>query len=269
MKIVTFNVNGIRSRLHQVKAVIDKYSPDLIALQETKCVDDAFPINEINGMGYHAEMFGQKGYHGVAILSKKVPAKVQKGFSTDDENAQKRFISVEYDFVCSENLVFMDGYFPQGESRNHPEKFPCKRKFYADLLELLKTKYKPTDNILIVGDMNVAPNDKDIGIGEQNAKRWLKTGKCSFLPEEREWVQALVDWGTIELFREKYPDSTKLSWFDYRSGGFESTPKHGLRIDLLLGSKSVLQHCVGIEIDHEIRGMEKPSDHCPVIAEFE
>ena len=268
MKIATFNVNGIRSRLHQVKAVVDKYSPDLIALQETKCVDDAFPIKDIEEMGYHAEMFGQKGYHGVAILSKKAPKKVQKGFATDDENAQKRFISVEYDFVGSEKLTFMDGYFPQGESRSHPEKFPCKRKFYADLLELLKTKYKPTDNILIVGDMNVAPNDKDIGIGEQNAKRWLKTGKCSFLPEEREWVQALVDWGTIELYRAKYPDSTKLSWFDYRSAGFESNPKHGLRIDLLLGTKSVLQHCVSIEIDHEIRGMEKPSDHCPIIAEF-
>ena len=156
----------------------------------------------------------------------------------------------------------------ESKSRSHPEKFPCKRKFYADLLALLKKEYKPSDNILIVGDMNVAPNDKDIGIGEQNAKRWLKTGKCSFLPEEREWVQALVDWGTIELYREKYPDSTKLSWFDYRSGGFESEPKHGLRIDLLLGTKSVLKHCVSIEIDHEIRGMEKPSDHCPIIAEF-
>lgn len=268
MKIATFNVNGIRSRLHQIKTLIDKHSPDLIALQETKCMDDAFPIKDVEDMGYHAEIFGQKGYHGVAVLSKKVPNKVQKGFETDDEKAQRRFISVEYDFVDGEKLCFMNGYFPQGESRNHPEKFPCKRKFYADLLSLLTNKYKPEDNILIVGDMNVAPTDKDIGIGEQNAKRWLKTGKCSFLPEEREWVQALINWGTVELFREMYPDSDKLSWFDYRSAGFDAEPKHGLRIDLLLGTKNVLKHCRSIEIDYEIRGMEKPSDHCPIIAEF-
>lgn len=269
MKIVTFNVNGIRSRLHQIKAISDRYVPDLIALQETKCVDDAFPMKEIAEMGYHAEIFGQKGYHGVAILSREKPYKVQKGFATDDENSQKRFISVEYNFIGKKKFTFMNGYFPQGENRNHPEKFPCKRKFYADLLDLLKKKYKPTDNVLIVGDMNVAPGDKDIGIGEQNAKRWLKTGKCSFLPEEREWVQAILDWGTQDLYRVMYPDSTKLSWFDYRSGGFESEPKHGLRLDLLLGTKSMLEHCFRIEIDHEIRGMEKPSDHCPIIAEFE
>lgn len=268
MKIATFNVNGIRSRLHQIKVLIEKHSPDLIGLQETKCVDDAFPFKDIEAFGYHAEVFGQKGYHGVAILSKEVPTKVQKGFATDDEKAQRRFISVEYNFVDGEKLTFMDGYFPQGESRNHPEKFPCKRKFYADLLTLLQTEYKPTENILIVGDMNVAPTDKDIGIGENNAKRWLKTGKCSFLPEEREWVQAIEKWGTVELFRELYPDSDKLSWFDYRSAGFEQEPKHGLRIDLLLGTKSVLEKCKGIEIDYEIRGMEKPSDHCPLIAEF-
>ena len=141
MKIITFNVNGIRSRLHQIKAVIDKYSPDLIALQEIKCVEDAFPVSEIKQMGYHSEIFGQKAYHGVAILSKKVPYKVQKGFATDEETAQKRFISVEYDFVGNKKFTFMDGYFPQGESRDHPEKFPCKRKFYADLLELLKKEY--------------------------------------------------------------------------------------------------------------------------------
>lgn len=269
MRIATFNVNGIRSRLHQIKALIDKYSPELIALQETKCMDDVFPTKEIEEMGYHAEIFGQKGYHGVAILSRKAPNIVQKGFATDDPKAQRRFIAIEYDFVDNKKLYFMDGYFPQGESRDHPEKFPCKQKFYADLLAMLNDEYKPDENILIVGDMNVAPTDKDIGIGEQNAKRWLKTGKCSFLPEEREWVRALMEWGTFELFREKYPESTKLSWFDYRSAGFESEPKHGLRLDLLLGTKNVLKHCKSVEIDYEIRGMEKPSDHCPVIAEFE
>lgn len=266
MKIATFNVNGVRSRLHQIQALIDKYSPDLIALQETKCLDNAFPIKDINQMGYHAETYGQKGYHGVAILSKETPKKVQKGFDTDDDNAQKRFLSLEYNFVGSKKITLMNGYFPQGESRSHPEKFPAKEKFYADLLSLLNEKYKTSDNLLIVGDMNVAPTDLDIGIGEQNMKRWLRTGKCSFLPEEREWIGKILDWGTYDIFREKYPESTKLSWFDYRTDGFSSN--HGLRIDLLLGSKSVLDHCIGVEIDHEIRGMEKPSDHCPIIAEF-
>ena len=120
-----------------------------------------------------------------------------------------------------------------------------------------------------MGDMNISHQDCDIGIGEDNPKRWLPTGKCSFLPEEREWLNELLAWGFKDTFRESNPDTTNLfSWFDYRSGGFEDTPKRGLRIDLILATEKLQSICVDTGIDYDIRGMEKTSDHCPIWATF-
>ena len=269
MKIVTFNVNGIRARLHQLQQLIEKHNPDVIAVQEIKCVNDAFPSEAITEMGYHAEVFGQKGHYGVALLSRQNALNVQFNFPGSNPQAQRRLIVGTYIDEQMRPLVVMNGYFPQGESRDHPEKFPAKQKFYADLLAYLKSDFKPSDNLLIVGDMNVAPTDLDIGIGDKNAQRWLKTGKCAFLPEEREWVQKLLEWGTLDLYRELRPDCNKwFSWFDYRSGGFEDDPKRGLRIDLLLGTAALQKRCVSATIDYEIRSMEKSSDHAPVVIEL-
>ncbi|HEY9050291.1 MAG TPA: exodeoxyribonuclease III, partial [Gammaproteobacteria bacterium] len=122
---------------------------------------------------------------------------------------------------------------------------------------------------ILMGDMNVAPLDNDVGIGEANAKRWLKTGKCSFLPEEREWLQKITDWGLHDTFRKLNPDiNDRFSWFDYRSRGFEADPKRGLRIDLILASAPLIPVCNDAGIDYDIRAMEKPSDHCPIWASF-
>lgn len=269
MKIATFNVNGIRARLHQLQRLTEKHHPDIIAVQEIKCVNDAFPHDAIREMGYHAEVFGQKGHYGVALLSKQKAVDVQFNFPQSEQQAQRRLIVGTYVDEQQRPIVIMNGYFPQGESRDHPEKFPAKQKFYADLTAYLTSDFKPSDNILIVGDMNVAPTDLDIGIGEQNARRWLKSGKCAFLPEEREWLQNLVDWGLLDLYRELKPQSNEwFSWFDYRSGGFEDSPKRGLRIDLVLGTATLHKRCLSAVIDYEIRGMEKPSDHTPVIVEL-
>ena len=264
MKIVSFNVNGIRARLHQLEELIKKHSPDIIGVQETKVVDDSFPMAAINDMGYHCEIFGQKGHYGVAILSRQKPENVQKGFTTDEPTAQRRMIAATYLDSNKKPITVINGYFPQGESRDHPVKFPAKQKFYADLLEYIEQNFKQNDNFIILGDMNVAPTDLDVGIGEKNAKRWLKTGKCCFLPEEREWLNNLTRWGTHDLYRELFPESNDYySWFDYRSKGFDDNPKRGLRIDLLLGSQPVLKRCKEAGIDYEIRAMEKPSDHAP------
>jgi exodeoxyribonuclease-3 len=104
-----------------------------------------------------------------------------------------------------------------------------------------------------------------VGIGENNAKRWLSAGKCSFLPEERTWYQRLLDWGLVDSFRQHYPEAVhQLSWFDYRSRGFERNPKHGLRIDHILVSQALADCTVDAGIDTDIRAMDKPSDHCPI-----
>ena len=118
--------------------------------------------------------------------------------------------------------------------------------------------------------MNVAPLDIDIGIGDENKKRWLRTGKCCFLPEEREWLERLKKIGLIDTYEHDHPEKIdRYSWFDYRSRGFEMIPKRGLRIDLILASKSLIELVTESGIDHEIRGMEKPSDHCPIWIELD
>ena len=117
--------------------------------------------------------------------------------------------------------------------------------------------------------MNIAAIDEDIGIGLDNQKRWLREGKTSFLPEERAWLQTLYDWGLTDTFRHLHPSiSDRFSWFDYRSKGFEREPRRGLRIDLILASQSMLELLTKAEIDYETRAMDKPSDHCPIWAQF-
>lgn len=270
MKIISFNVNSIRSRLHQLEAVIDRHLPEIIALQETKVQDADFPRDDIRALGYQAVWYGQKTHYGVALLSRGEPFDVQYGFDNAEAKAQRRFLAASYTLAGGETLRLINGYFPQGESRDHPVKFPEKTRFYQDLHTHLCNRENPGDLLLVTGDMNVAPGDADIGIGVDNARRWLRTGKCSFLPEERTWLRRLLDWGLEDTFRLCHPERDDLfSWFDYRSRGFEASPPRGLRIDLILATAKLAARCRGAGIDYDIRGMDKPSDHAPVWAEFE
>lgn len=263
-RVVSFNINGVRARPHQLEALRDIYDPDIIGLQETKVQDADFPRDVIEGLGYHVVFYGQKSHYGVALLSKAPPVEVAYGLPSDDEAAQRRLIGATYR-VAGDDITVLNGYFPQGESRDHPTKFPHKQRFYAELAELLGDRYSPEHNLLVVGDMNVAPLDADIGIGSDNAKRWLKTGKCSFLPEEREWLRRLESWGLADTYRLRKPDVDDcFSWFDYRSRGFEREPKRGLRIDLMLATPPLQARVRDAGIAYDIRGMEKPSDHCPI-----
>lgn len=263
-RVVSFNVNGVRARPHQLEALKAVYDPDIIGLQETKVQDPDFPRDMIEALGYHVAFYGQKGHYGVALLSKQPPVDVYYGLPSDDAEAQRRLISATYT-VGDEALTVINGYFPQGESREHPLKFPHKARFYAELHDMLETRHTPDQPLLLIGDMNVAPVDADIGIGDNNAKRWLREGKCSFLPEEREWLGRLTGWGLVDTYRAHYPDVDDcFSWFDYRSRGFEREPKRGLRIDLMLASTPVAGRVRDAGIAYDIRAMEKPSDHCPI-----
>lgn len=270
MKVVSFNVNSIRARLHQVTAVIEAHSPAVIGVQETKVADGEFPLEEIQQLGYDAAYYGQKGHYGVALLHRVPLSECLYGLPNEPEDSQKRFIAGTFD-VADQRIRICNGYFPQGENRAHPEKFPNKRRFYRNLVAYLEDNHTPSDPLLVMGDMNVAPLEQDIGIGEDNKKRWLRTGKCCFLPEEREWLRQVTDWGLTDTFpaiNRALPEDAlpkeKYSWFDYRSKGFEQDPKRGLRIDLILATRSVLTNVESAGIDYTIRSMEKPSDHAPV-----
>ncbi|MCL1147676.1 exodeoxyribonuclease III [Shewanella marinintestina] len=267
MKIVSFNINGLRARLHQLQALIDTHQPDVIGLQETKVHDEAFPLADVEAMGYHVHYHGGKAHYGVAMLSKAEPIKIQKGFPTDEEDAQRRMIMGTFTQENGRTLTVLNGYFPQGENISHETKYPAKRKFYKDLMQYLNEHHSADEDIAIIGDINISPVDLDIGIGEPNAKRWLKTGKCSFQPEEREWLKTLMDWGLVDTFRELHPTrSERYSWFDYRSKGF--VDNRGLRIDVVLATKSLAERLVESDVDYDLRGIEKPSDHAPIWSTF-
>ena len=214
MKFISFNINGLRARPHQLEAIIEKYQPDVIGLQEIKVADEDFPYAITDNLGYHVFHHGQKGHYGVALLTKQEPKAVRRGFPTDNEDAQKRIIMADLETAFG-LLTVINGYFPQGESRTHETKFPAKEKFYADLQRYLEQDHDKANPVLIMGDMNISPSDLDIGIGDENRKRWLRTGKCSFLPEEREWYQRLCDYGLEDTFRKLNPtvnDYTIMDW---------------------------------------------------------
>tara|TARA_B100000524_G_scaffold63202_1_gene29233 strand:- start:351 stop:1163 length:813 start_codon:yes stop_codon:yes gene_type:complete len=265
IRIICFNINGLRARPHQLKALKEKYDPDIIALQEIKVSDEDFPDQIPTELGFNYYNYGQKGFHGVAIFSKQPPISVIKGLEGGEDESQKRYIQCDYDTNVG-IVSICNSYFPQGENRKHPDKFPYKDRYYKRITKHIESL---STNVVLTGDFNIAPNKNDIGMNEDGIKRWLSQGHTAFLPEEIEWYKKLTDLGLVDIWRERNPNSTKCSWFDYRSRGFDQDPKRGLRIDHFLLSKDVQEKYINSEIDHELRAMEKPSDHCPVVLDLD
>ncbi len=266
MRLATYNVNSVRMRLDIVHNFLKLNKPDIFGMQEIKVETSQFPLQRSAEWDYEMLVNGQKGYHGVAIFSK--PKSVSSLLAADFENGQARFSYGEYSTELGP-LHFFNCYFPQGESRKHAIKFPYKINFYNGFINHLKKNFKSTDLVFVCGDFNIAPADIDIGIGEVNIKRWLSSGKCSFLPEERELLSELMSFGLYDCYRVVNPTDTTMSWFDFRSRGFEDKPKRGLRIDYGLCTKPLLERLVSAQIDHDTRALPKTSDHCPVIFDFE
>jgi exodeoxyribonuclease-3 len=260
MLVITFNVNGIRARIHQLDALVQKYSPDIICLQEIKVSDEDFPYTTIEELGYKVFNYGQKGFHGVAILCKEEPLNVIKGLDGGIDEEQKRFIQCDFNSKIG-TISICNSYFPQGENRKHELKFPYKERYYKRITEHLK---KINNSYIVTGDFNIAPLAVDRAIGPEAEKRWLREGHTAFLPEEIEWFSNLTDIGIEDIWRTNNPNENISTWFDYRSRGFEREPKRGLRIDFFLTNLDLRDTYVDSKIDHEIRAMDKPSDHCPV-----
>lgn len=265
MKVVSFNINSIRARLDQLQAVHDLIKPDIIGLQEVKVHSDQYPADFL-AQDYHVFHYGQKSYNGVALYTKYEPLAVHYGFPDDEPDAQRRVITIDIEHPQLGKVRVINGYFPQGESIKHEVKFPLKRKFYHDLFKFIAATPEGYQ-LIIMGDYNICPYDLDIGIGAINARRWLSTGKCSFQPEEREWMQKLFSLNLVDTYRHLHPEvDDQYSWFDYRSDGFADN--RGLRIDLILASPELAAQATESGISYEIRGMDKPSDHAPVFTKF-
>ncbi|MCW5589906.1 MAG: exodeoxyribonuclease III [Legionellales bacterium] len=253
LTIATWNVNSIKVRLPHVIDWLQTNSVDVLALQEIKCVSEQFPETIFQEMGYHVMVSGQKTYNGVAILAKSSPQDIITALPDFTDEA-KRVLAVTINDVRILNL-----YVPNGASVDS-DKYHYKLAWLAALKKFTQQQLQEYPKIILLGDFNIAPDDRDV----HDPKLW--EGHVLVSAREREALQQLLQLGLHDCYRLLHPETTEFSWWDYRQAAFRRNL--GLRIDHILCSealKTVLQEC---RIDPTPRKLERPSDHAPVIAEF-
>ena len=253
MRIATWNINGLRARLDFVLHWLRARRPDVVGLQELKLSDEHFPRAEFEAAGYQSLVHGQKAWNGVAILSRKPAELVRRGLPGQEEQGA-RLVTARID-----DLSFTTLYCPNGKTVDH-EDFAEKLAWLDALIQHVESA-RPE---VLCGDLNICPGPMD----SWNEKA-LK-GQIFHTEPERERFRALLDAGLLDLFRERCPDTRAFSWWDYRGGAFHRG--QGLRIDILLGTRAVLERVRSVEIDREYRKKKDgliASDHAPVFADLD
>lgn len=253
MKLATWNVNSLKVRLPHVLDWLAAAQPDVLCLQETKQEDKAFPYAELEAAGYNAIHNGQKTYNGVAILSKTQAADIVRDIPFFDD-PQKRIIAATY---CGVRVVC--AYMPNG-SEVGSEKYEYKLRWLKALNNWLREELQRHPRLALLGDYNVAPEDRDV----HDPLAWKDKILCS--GPERQAFRDFTALGLTDAFRLFEQAEKSFSWWDYRMMGFRRN--HGLRIDHILLSTTLASQCIGCRIDREPRKLERPSDHAPVIAEI-
>lgn len=253
MKIATWNVNSLNVRLGHVLEWLDAARPDVLGLQETKQVTEAFPADKFVEAGYQAVASGQKTFNGVATLSKSAPGDVVTDFP-GFEDPQRRILATTIDDLRVVNL-----YVPNGHSVGS-EKYEYKLDWLAACRTFLEKELEAHEKLVVLGDFNIAPDDRDV----YDPEKWGDDILCS--PAEREALGEITSLGLSDVYRQFDQPEQTFSWWDYRAAGFRRNA--GLRIDLILASKPLAEACEASYIDREPRAWERPSDHTPVIAEF-
>ncbi len=253
MKIATWNVNSLKVRLPQVVEFLAAHKPDALCLQELKLEDANFPLGEINAAGYQAAFFGQKTYNGVAILSLKAADEVTTGIAGYDD-PQKRVIAATVNGV---RVICV--YIPNGEAVES-DKYKYKLDWLMKLIVWLKPEMAKYPKLALLGDYNIAPEDRDV----YDPKFW--TGKVLFSEPEKAAFKNLIALGLTDSFRMFEQPEKSYSWWDYRMNGFKRNL--GLRIDHILLSQELRKTCKSCSIDKAFRAKERPSDHAPVIVEI-
>lgn len=257
MRIATWNINGIRARLDFVRLWLEARRPDLVGLQELKIEEAKFPHAAFEELGYRAEVFGQRSWNGVAVLSREPVELLQRGLP-GEEDFGSRLLSVR-----AGELVFTTLYAPNGKRTEHPD-FEKKLRWFEALREHLDRHHRPDAPAVVCGDFNICPTALDSWNEEELAGRIFHTDA------ERARMRALFDWGLRDLFREAHPDVQAFSWWDYRGGAFHR--RQGLRIDLILATETLRGRLREVEIDREFRKKQDgltASDHAPVQADLD
>ncbi len=254
LTVATWNVNSIRIRLPRLLNWLERRKPSVVCLQEIKVPDDDFPSGPIEDLGYRCLVRGQKTYNGVAILTNLPAEGVVRALSDDPADVDSRFLSADIGGVRIINIYAVNG------QEVGSDKYAVKLEWYRRLRKHLEG-YDPNRDLLMCGDFNVAPEDRDVWDPEQ----WR--GKILFSDAEKEALRNVTGWGLTDALRIHHPEGGLYTWWDYRAGAFHRG--WGMRIDHVLVSPPLARRCVAVEIDRDERKGEKPSDHAPVVATFQ
>lgn len=254
VNIATWNVNSLRVRLPQLEQWLGANDFDVVALQETKLADAEFPRAQIEALGYRIAFSGQRTYNGVAILSRRaIENTITELPSFSDP--QRRLLAASIDGIRVINV-----YVPNGQAVGS-EKFAYKLAWLQNLEKFLASELAAHERVLMLGDFNVAPEDRDV----HDPESWR--GSVLVSPDERAAFARLTACGMIDLFRRFEQPAQAFTWWDYREGAYRRN--HGLRIDLMLASEALSAQCAFCRIDREPRAWERPSDHAPCAAGFD
>lgn len=257
MRIATWNVNSLGARLPRVEEWIGYASPDVLCLQETKMTDGAFPAMAFSALGYESAHHGNGRWNGVAILSRVGLSGVRAAFSDEDSANVKecRIVSA----VCG-GINVSSVYVPNGRAVGS-EFYDAKLRWLARLEEELRNGSSPDDLVAVCGDFNIAPDDRDV---------WNPAsfeGETHVSQPERDALARLEKWGLVDSFRRRYGESGLYSWWDYRRGDFHE--HRGMRIDLVMTTRSLADRVTYALIDRFARKGKLPSDHAPVLVDFD
>ena len=254
MRIATWNVNSIRQRLDHLQAWLKEREPDIVCLQEIKCVDDAFPRENFESLGYNVAVHGQKTFNGVALLSKLPFDEVAPGLIGDKEDVQARFLEA---LVSTKTGVLrvVSLYLPNGNPPSS-EKYLYKLKWMDRLIAFSLERLKLEEPMLLAGDYNVIP----AAVDARNPAAWVND--ALFLPQTRQKFRALINLGLTDALRAVSDSDDLFTFWDYQAGAFQKN--NGIRIDHLLLSPQATDSLVDAGIDRHVRGWDKPSDHSPV-----
>ncbi|MBI2945876.1 MAG: exodeoxyribonuclease III [Candidatus Wallbacteria bacterium] len=255
MKLASWNVNSVRTRLERLLAFFERHRPDVVCLQELKVETAGFPADAIRAAGYHAVVHGQKTYNGVAILSREEPQDKLIGFDDGEDDPQARLVAATIGGVR-----VLSAYAPNG-SEVGSEKWAYKIAWYARLARYLRERLDPGQPVVLSGDLNVAPEERDV----HDPATWAET--VLFHPQARALLASIADWGLVDTFRLHDTSDGKFTWWDYRMGAFHRN--WGVRIDFILATNVLARQCVSASIDRDERKGTQPSDHAPILSTFE
>lgn len=255
MKIVTWNINGVKARLQTAKDWLEQSKPDIACFQEIKSIDENFPREEFESLGYSVVTHGQKSFNGVAILSRLPFDEVNRGLPGDDEDEQARFIEC---VVSSEKGVVrvVSLYLPNGNPVEEDRKFGYKLRWMDRLEAWAKERLELEEPLIMAGDYNVIPMPADC----RDVKIW--EGDALYRPESRSAFRRLSNLGFTDALRSVTDAPETFTFWDYQAGAWQKN--NGIRIDHLMCSPEATNHLVSVDVEKHVRGWEKPSDHVPV-----